>query len=194
MKPTARMTTDEDATLVAHAQAGDRAAFDALVVRHARSVGRLARRVVGNVEDAEDVVQETFVRVYQHLAGFRGQSSFRTWMLRIALNLAHDRLRARSRAPSPHDLAAGVAPHDVRPPDHAATHRDDRAALDRAVAELPPRQRLALLMKVVDGLTHVDIAKVLGTTESAARVYLAMARSTLRRRLASWWARDRRDS
>lgn len=194
MKRTDRMTTDEDAPLVARARAGDRAAFDALVVRHARSVGRLARRLVGNAEDAEDVVQETFVRVFQHLHSFRGQASFRTWSMHIALNLAQDRLRSRRKTPSPRDLAAGIAPQDAVAPDHAASGRDDRAALERAVAELPPRQRLTLLMKVVDGLTHVDIAKVLGTTESAARVYLAMARSTLRRRLASWFARDRRDA
>lgn len=194
MKRTDRMTTDEDAPLVARARAGDRAAFDELVVRHARSVGRLARRVVGNAEDAEDVVQETFVRVFQHLHTFRGQSSFRTWSMHIALNLAQDRLRSRRRMPSPRDLAAGIAQHDATAPDHAASGCDDRATLERAVAELPPRQRLTLLMKVVDGLTHVDIAKVLGTTESAARVYLSMARSTLRRRLASWFARDRRDA
>lgn len=194
MKPLARMNLDEDAPLVARARSGDRAAFDALVVRHARSVARLARRVVGNAEDAEDVVQETFVRVYQHLANFRGQATFRTWSMHIALNLAQDRLRARARTPSPRDLAAGVAPTESDAPDQAARGRDDAARLEQAMAELPPRQRLALLMKVVDGLAHVDIAKVLGTTESAARVYLSMARATLRRRLASWWARDRRDS
>ncbi|MBK6941886.1 MAG: sigma-70 family RNA polymerase sigma factor [Planctomycetes bacterium] len=194
MTRTDRMTTDEDAPLVARARAGDRAAFDALVIRHARCVARLARRVVGNAEDAEDVVQETFVRVFQHLQNFRGRSSFRTWSMHIALNLAHDRLRTRRRTPSPRDLAAGIAPLDSLAPDHAANGRDDRAALERAVADLPPRQRLTLLMKVVDGLTHVDIAKVLGTTESAARVYLSMARSTLRRRLASWFARDRRNT
>lgn len=177
--------TDRDTLLVAAAQAGDREAFEDLVRRNARAAARLAGRLLGNPEDAEDVVQESFTRAYQSLAAFRGDASFRTWVLQITLNISHDHLRRRQRRRSEEtDLLRqlDLAPCRTPGPQRRATARDEVSVLNEAVADLPARQKAALLLKVYEGLSYTEVAEVLGTTIGAARVYLALARQSLRKR------------
>ena len=179
--------TDEDAPLVAAARSGDRRSFETLVRRHARAAARLANRLLGNREDAEDVVQEAFAKAYQKLDAFRGDASFRTWVSHITMHLCHDRLRVRQRRgamvaldgvdPVPDPTAGGAAP------ERHAEARDDLALLRRAVDDLPPRQKSALVLKVYEGLPYDEVAKALGTTVASARVYLSLARQSIRRRL-----------
>ena len=177
--------TDLDAPLVEQARQGDRAALETLIRRHSRPAARLAVRLLGNREDAEDVVQESFTRAYLNLKNFRGRSSFRTWLMRITLNLAQDQLRRRSRRTADSssallDLQQLVAPEAG--PRRGVEARDQVAHLNRALEELPPRQKTALQLKIYEGLEYTEIAAVLGTTVGAARVYLALARQSLRRR------------
>ncbi len=197
MAQAAMSTLDADRPLVIAAQGGDTAAFAELVKRHSRACFRLAAKTLGNAEDAEDVVQETFTRVYQSLPRFRGDASFLTWALRITHHLAHDHLRGRRRrsaAIEPAVEAPQEAPDRAAGPARESAARDDAAALRIALDLLPVRQKTALFLKVWEGLPYTEIARVLGTTVGAARVYLSLARRELRRRLARLWSDDRRDA
>lgn len=177
--------TSEDAPLIAAAKAGDLDAFDGLVRRHGRACARLAQRLTGSREDAEDVVQEAFAKAFRFLERFREDASFRTWMLRITLHQAKDVLRRRCRR----DQMATMT--TLKDPEVESTHagptrtaeaRDEVARLRLALDELPARQRAALLLKVYEGLPYNEVAEALGTTVAAARVYLSLARQSLRRR------------
>ncbi|MFH0945108.1 MAG: RNA polymerase sigma factor [Planctomycetota bacterium] len=185
MRTEAMTKADLDAPLVAAARNGDRAALEQLIRRHARAAARLAGRLLGNREDAEDVVQESFTKAYLNLGSFRERATFRTWLLRITLNLATDLLRQRSRRPSPGGLAGqGLEgpPSGAAGPSRRAETREQIDHLHQALCDLPPRQKTALQLKIYEGLTYEEIAAVLGTTEGAARVYLTLARQSLRRR------------
>ena len=182
-----RKRTDEDARMVALARTGDRAAFEALIRLHTRAVHRLALRLVGNAEDAEDVVQEAFTKAYLNLEKFRGDCAFRTWLLHIGLSLCQDKLRRRQRRrglAAALDVAAATEelPSTAPGPAGQAEVRDQTTALTKALDDLPPRQKAALLLKVYEGFSHREVASVLGTTPAAARVYLVLARQSLRRR------------
>ncbi len=193
----ARTMTDLDAALVHAAKRGDRSAFEQLVTIHARAAGRLAERLVRSREDAEDVVQEAFVRAYTHLDSFRADSSFKTWLYRIVLSVAQDQLRRRGRslAGLENSGRTGREPVDVetvasRAESTAASESRDRIEQLRAAIEtLPHKQRAALFLKVYDGLSHQEVARAIGSTVGAARVYLALARQSLRRRFATWFER-----
>ena len=176
-------TTDEDQRLIDAARAGRRSAFDELVRRHARPAARLAGRLVGNREDAEDVVQEAFARAFQHLDGFRGGSSFRTWLLRITVHQSQDLLRRRSRSRvTTRDPALGEPLSNEPGPARRTESRDSVKRLTDALDELPPRQKAALFLKVYEGMSYDEVAAALGTTVAAARVYLWLARQSIRRR------------
>lgn len=180
-----------DTRLVATAQSGDRAAFEQLVARHARVAGRFAAQIVKNREDAEDVVQEAFVRAYTHLAGFRGEASFRSWLLRIVLGVAQDHLRRRSRRIAQHSIDPAIEVVSLDRESSDRPERVDRIAILRsAIDDLPTKQKAALLLKVYEGLSHQEVAKVIGSTSGATRVYLALARQSLRRRFAKWFRAD----
>lgn len=175
--------TNEDAPLVAASQRGDRTAYETLVRRHARAAARLALRQLGNREDAEDVVQEAFAKAFVSLASFRGEASFRTWILHITMNMCHDHLRRRRRS-GPIARLDGTEPAaSGAGPARDAQARDQLESLRAAVDDLPPRQRTALLLKVYEGLPYDEVARVLGTTVESARVYLSLARQSIRRRL-----------
>lgn len=178
------MRIDQDRELVQAAKTGSTSAFDQLVRLHARAAARLAGRLTGNLEDAEDVVQESFAKAFQNLDSFHERSSFRTWLLHITLHQAQDLLRRRARASRAgllHTVDNDSATTDPGPIERVAA-RDQVAALTRALDDLPPRQKAALFLKVYEGLSYTDVAATLGTSVTAARVYLWLARQSLRRR------------
>lgn len=158
-----------DKELITRWQRGDERAAAELVARHAQALARFAASF-GEREDIDDLVQETFVRAFQSLDGFRGDSSFRTWLFTIERRLMLDRRRALKRRP------VGVEVHE----DDAATEYD---ALDTLVAgetgkrvqqameRLSPTQREVFALRVGEGLSYREIADVVGTTEGAARVH-----------------------
>lgn len=169
--------------LVSAAREGDRAAFDELVRRTYGDVYTLAVRLTGNDDDASDVVQEAYVRAYRALRRFRGDSSFSTWMYRIATNCAFT-LRTRRNRHRTEELPADLVAHDpVVDPTLAAEASSLRAAVDRALLELPQRLRAVVVLRDVYDLSHREIAERLGISESATKVRLHRARRTLRRLL-----------
>ncbi len=161
---------EADDVLVARARQGDAAALDALVSRHLSAVFQVARRITLDPEAAEDAAQEAWILALRGLSGFRGDASFRTWLLRIAANAAKSALRRSGRrrergldpAESLPDGAADPATTAVM----AAEVRRATVALDA----LPEKQRLAVSLRIYQGLTHREIGAVLGCSEVAARV------------------------
>ncbi len=173
---------DDLAELVARARTGDRGAFDELVRVTSPQTYTLAFRLVGNEEDARDVVQETYLRAYRSIGRFRGDSSFTTWLYRITANCASSSLgtRARRRAEPLHDDAVLVD----EDPRHDPVARSEgvavRERLTSALADLPPRLRAVVVLRDVYDLPHEAIASELGISESAAKVRLHRARRKLK--------------
>jgi len=176
---------DDLAELVTRARTGDRGAFDELVRVTSPQTYTLAFRLVGNEEDARDVVQETYLRAYKGIGKFRGDAQFSTWLYRITANCAATHLGKRRK--HRHDELLEDGPYLDRSGDRDPSARADasdlRARLDDALADLPPKLRAVVLLRDVYDLPHEAIAAELGITESAAKVRLHRARRQLRERL-----------
>ena len=165
-----------DATLVEAARRGDSEAFEELVRETHRSVYGLVFRLVGNHDDAADIMQEVYVRIWRGLRSFRGDAGFATWAYRIAANTAVSFLKKRGRE------AAPVDPADLEPLEVATAEPDapaDAEALERALATLPVPMRTVVVMKDVYGFSLEEIAKQVDATEGAVKVRLFRARRKL---------------
>ena len=161
--------------LLAACRRGDRRAFEELVRLTNRRVYSLAYRLVADRQDAEDVAQEAYLRMYRGLPGFREEAKFETWMYRIVANCAMTHLRRRGRfgvVVSDEDL-------DVPSPDRASQGVVDRDELERGLAALPEGQRVPLLLKDVYGFSVREIAEELDVEEGAVKVRLHRARRRL---------------
>lgn len=180
-----------DLAVVARVKAGDRDAFRHLVERHSRSVFRLAYRLTGHEQDAEDVVQETFLRAFREIRRFEARSSFATWLYRITVNCSHDLLRQRPRAgsrPSLDDPDAGVA---LELADSSAAADPLRGLVSRRIDErvqtamngLSDQERSAFVMRHFEGLSIEEIGRVLDLKTSAAKHSVFRAVQKLRRSL-----------
>jgi RNA polymerase sigma-70 factor (ECF subfamily) len=177
-----------DAELVRRAKAGELPAFEELVSRHERRVYSLAYRMLRNPHDAEDVTQQAFVSALEHLADFREQSSFYTWLMRIASHAALKIIRKRKGLPT-ESLDDPAIPH----PEFIAEWKDSPAKLaqqnetakliEDALAELDEKHRLVFLLRDVEGLSVRETAEATGLTEANVKVRLLRARLQLRERL-----------
>jgi RNA polymerase sigma-70 factor (ECF subfamily) len=180
-----------DLAVVARVKAGDHDAFRHLVERHSRSVFRLAYRLTGHEQDAEDVVQETFLRAFREIRRFEARSSFATWLYRITVNCSHDLLRQRPRAgsrPSLDDPESRVAAELADPSAAAdplrelASRRIDER-VRTAMNGLSDQERSAFVMRHFEGLSIEDIGRVLDLKTSAAKHSIFRAVHKLRRAL-----------
>lgn len=181
--------------LLERARGGDFSAFEALVTRYERRIFGLARRIVRNEHDAEEVVQQTFITLLEHLHDFRGDSAFATWLLRIASNHALALLRREAvRAAVPlADDATRNGDDDLPFPSFIAEWRETpdqilgRAETGRilreALDQLDDKYRLTFLLRDVEGLSTAETAEALGITESNVKVRLLRARLMLREKL-----------
>ncbi len=179
-----------DDVLVERAGLGDHAAFRALVGRHGAALYRYARRLLPSAQDAEDAVQDALTAAWLGADGYRGESGVRTWLFGIQTNCVRRAARRRAHVPDPVErYADGPTATRAAPGDEPVEHllaTDLRAALDRALADLPAPQRAAWLLVEVEGLSYADTAQVLGTSHAAVRGTLERARHTLGRRFAAW--------
>ena len=189
--------SSEDLELLRCARGGDFEAFSTLVERFQRRVFAVARRIVGNQHDAEDVTQQTFLSVMDHLGDFREESSVATWILRIATNHALKVLRKRRGLPTVSlDTLVGdgedsyaALPHPEfiaqwrDEPARLAQQREVRQLIEAALAELPEKYRVVFVLRDVEGLSVKETAEVLGLTEANVKVRLLRARLDLRERL-----------
>jgi len=160
---------EDDAVLVRLARDGSARAIDALVRRHHAAVFRLCLGVLGDEDGAADATQETFVKAVRGLARFRGDAAFRTWLLSIALNEARGALRRdRRRRETGIDGVGPLADRDD--PAGRAALRDAARRVRERVAELPEKQRLAVTLRIDEGLSFREIGEIIGSSEGAARV------------------------
>jgi RNA polymerase sigma-70 factor (ECF subfamily) len=184
-----------DAELVRQAKAGELAAFEELTRRYERQVYSLAFRIVRQEQDAEDVTQEAFLSAMGHLAGFREEARFRTWLMRIATHAALKVLRKRrgldtvSLEASTEPDAEGAIPHpefiaDWRQSPEVLVHRNEtRRLLEEALNRLDEKHRLVFLLRDVEGLSVRETADALGLSEVNVKVRLLRARLQLREHL-----------
>ena len=173
---------NSDRTLVSEAGAGSREAFDELVHRYRRPVHNLVRALSVDDRDAEDLVQDIFVRAYRAIGSFRGESTFRSWLYRIALNVVYThRDRRRSKDQSHAVLADGrEALEAIAGPEDVEETYARRRAIDRALAALPDEWRLLVVLRDVQGLSYEEIAKIVKTPRGTVDSRLFRARQRLR--------------
>ncbi len=185
------MQTDEE--LVTLAMGGDSESFNQLVLRWERPIYALAYRTLGREDEARDVCQETFLRAYRALPGFKGEAKFSSWIYRIALNLCRDWIRKKRRTPvmqAPEgvdladlaDLAAARGP--VESIETLVARRQLSQRVATAMRTLPEEQRTAVILKEYHGLTFQEIAEMQGCPLSTVKTRLYQGLSVLRKQLA----------
>ena len=171
-----------DADLMARLARGEVSSLGILARRHQARVLDIAFRTLGRWDIAEDVAQETFLRVYRAARTYQPQAKFTTWLYRIVVNLCLDEQRRRAKAALPLDA---VAPEGLpASQDNPLERRELSELVRRAVQQLPDRQRLAVVLHRYDGLSHTEISEVTGWSESAVESLLVRAYATLREKLA----------
>jgi RNA polymerase sigma-70 factor, ECF subfamily len=193
-----RASQAEAGGVVAAAKAGDESAFASLVESYRRELQVHCYRMLGSLEDSEDVVQETFLRAWRRRETFRGRSSFRAWLYGIATNACLDALQRRPRVPQegssavaevswlqpyPDELLEGVPANDAEPEAELVAKETIELAFIAAIQLLPPRQRAVLISRDVLGWSSAETAALLGVSVAAVNSALQRARSTMKERL-----------
>ena len=183
-RPPRPAPTDEGLQALARlARRGDTAAFERLVIETAPVVHALALRLVGDEQDARDLVQETFLRAYRSIGRFRSEAAVTTWLYRITANCAATHLR-RHHPALPLEAALALADETVdADPERCAAHSAERASLAAALAALPSSLRSVVVLHDVYELTHDVVAAELGISRAASKVRLHRARRRLREQL-----------
>lgn len=204
IQPQERISSSMDLTdeeLVGLAQEGDRKAFEELVVRHQDRAYSLALHMcLGDMQEAQDLTQEAFLRAFRSIRNFRGDSAFYTWLFRIVVNTCLDGRRRRlhwenlfsfwrNRLDDHEEVDELEAQPDLRPgadPLANLSGRDLYKEVRKALRELPPRQRMALQLKVLHGMSLKEIAETMGTAEGTVKSHLFRATHRLQRALKDW--------
>ena len=185
------MDATEAAAVLARARQGDSEAFRVLVERHSRSLFRLAFRMTGNEQDAEDVVQETFLRAYRQLDKYEARSSFSTWLYRIASNYSLDLIRMRKRHEEKRERGSKAEERDILQsipvnapgPDRIAHSNQVQERVNEALNELSDQERTAFVLRHFEGLSIDEIGEALGTGTNATKHSIFRAVQKLRRSL-----------
>jgi RNA polymerase sigma-70 factor (ECF subfamily) len=174
--------TDED--IVARVISGERSLFEALMRRNNARVYRAARAITGDDHEAEDVMQDAYVRAYEHLGEFRGHARFSTWLLRIAVHEALARVRLGRRFDSG-GVQLDVLPMDASTlnPEQQASDIEMRRVLGTALDVLPPDFRVVFVLRIVEGLSGAETAECLGIPEETVKTRLHRARARLQHTL-----------
>ena len=175
------MSRDDDAKQIARAAEGDRMAMHALVSAHSPAIYRLALRMLGRAEDAEDVTQEAFIRAWKMLPRWKPEAKFSTWLHKVALNLCYDRLRKPKEAlfADPPDQADSA--HSQ--PEALLQRAQLKHAMEMAIMALPARQRAALTLTALEGHSNQAAADIMDLSLQATESLLARARRRLKKDL-----------
>jgi RNA polymerase sigma-70 factor, ECF subfamily len=192
------VAADNEAQLVAAAKAGDLAAFDQLVTRYERKIFRLTMHITQNREDAEDAMQEAFLKSYEHLPNFQGDSRFYTWLVRIAVNQALMKLRKRRpnqvSLDEPVETEDDLVAHQIRDwgpsPEQRFAQTELHEILNRAIAQISPDYRTVFTLRDVEGISTEETAQLLGISVPAVKTRLLRARLKLRAILSSYFQRS----
>jgi RNA polymerase sigma-70 factor, ECF subfamily len=199
-KPLASTVVREDeGLLVSAAKAGDAASFEELVNRYERKIFRLAMNITQNREDAEDVMQEAFLKSYKNLDRFQGDSRFYTWLVRIAVNEAL--MKLRKRRPNQFSLDEPLTNDDDDSvfreiedwgpsPEQRYAQTELNTILNEVIGELDPIFRVAFLLRDVEGISTDETAQILGISIAAVKSRLLRARLKLRQKLNKYFRRS----
>lgn len=187
------MTADaSDLSLVRRAQAGDKGAFDALVLKYQHKVVKLVSRYVRDLAEAEDIAQDAFIKAYRALPQFRGDSAFYTWLYRIAINTAKNAVVSRDRNPVDYrlDLQDSEDSHemhgrlkDSETPEALVLTDEIRAIVNGAIDALPEDLRTAIVLRELEGLSYEEIAATMQCPVGTVRSRIFRAREAIDRRL-----------
>jgi len=189
-----RGTGTPEQVLIERCQQGDKRAFDELLARYEAKVYNLAYRLMGNPEDANDLAQEAFLRMYKALPKFRGGSAFATWLYRIVTNLCLDELKKRRRRPQLVDEPLGEEEENVEPlvervadekasPDEVALSHERQRLVQEAIASLRRHHRAVLVLYDLQGCSYQEIAEVLKVNVGTVKSRLNRARLALKEKL-----------
>lgn len=188
----------DESQLLGKAREGDRTAFNALVTRYSRKIYRLAKHITQNDEDAEDVLQETFLKAYEHLGNFHGQSKFYTWIVRIAVNESLMKLRKRKSdrtvpLDEPLDTGEDTVVREIAVWDEDPEQQYSREELGRilqeAIETLRPSFRTVFVLRDIEELSTEETAEALGISVPAVKSRLLRARLQLREKLSRFFKR-----
>lgn len=181
------MTREQEAKIIRRIQKGDINAYEALVTEYEKNVYNLALRMTGNAEDAADMSQEAFIKAYNSLEGFRGDSKFSVWLYRIVSNVCLDFLRRQSRRPAVslsmededgEDVQLDI-PDETQSPEILLERSETRDAVRRALELLPDEQRQILLLREIQGLSYEEIAAALDIETGTVKSRIFRARKKL---------------
>ncbi|HYZ87046.1 MAG TPA: RNA polymerase sigma factor [Bryobacteraceae bacterium] len=195
--------TFDEAALVEKAKAGDDQAFNELVNRYERRVYRMAKQITQSDEDAEDVLQESFLKAYTHLDSFQGQSKFYTWLVRIAVNEALMKLRKRKSdrtvsLDEPTDTGEDTVVREIAvwedDPEQRYSREELREILDKAIESLKPAFRTVFVLRDIEEMSTEDTAEALGLSVPAVKSRLLRARLQLREKLTRLFKRKGEDA
>ena len=181
------MTREQEAAIIKQVLEGDVNAFEGLVKEYEKNVYNLARRMTGDPEDAADMAQDAFIKAYNSLGSFRGDSKFSVWLFRIVSNLCLDFLRSRKRRPTVslsvendegEDMEFEIA-DESQSPETLLEQKLTREAVRRGLDSLPPEQRQILLLREIQGLSYEEIAQVLELESGTVKSRIFRARKRL---------------
>jgi len=178
----AQTLTDDE--VVERVRNGEPALYELLMRRHNQRIYRAARAIVRDSAEAEDVMQDAYVRAYENLSNFAGRATFATWLTKIAVHEALARVRRRGRFVDAEDTMPMLA-SDGPDPEQRASERELGAALETAIDTLPDGFRTVFVMRDVEGLSTAETAECLGINEETVKTRLHRARTALRARLLS---------
>jgi len=183
---------DVDHQLVVRAQRGDKRAFELLVEKYQRKLGRLLARFIRDPAEVEDVTQEAFIKAYRALPAFRGESAFYTWLYRIGINTAKNYLMALGRrAPTSTDVEAGDAEafedgeqlRDINTPESVLLSTEIARTVNATIDELPEELRTAIQLREIEGMSYEDIARIMDCPIGTVRSRIFRAREAIAERL-----------
>ncbi len=178
---------ENDQQLVRKVQAGDKRAFDLLVLKYQHKIFALIARYVSDSHEVQDVAQEAFIKAYRALPNFRGDSAFYTWLYRIAINTAKNHLVSRGRRPPGRDVEVedaeyydgGAALRDLNTPENQLFSRELEAVVNNAIKNLPDDLRSAVTLREFDGLSYEDIAEIMDCPVGTVRSRIFRAREAI---------------
>lgn len=187
-----------DSALVQRAKAGDKGAFDLLVRKYQHRIAAVVSRFVRDYAECQDVVQDSFIRAYKSLSGFRGDSQFYTWMYRIAVNTAKNHLASRKRRPNAdvelddaEHIDGGIYIQDNDTPEHELLRQEIAQVVSKALDMLPAEIRQAITLREMEGLSYEEIAEVMSTPVGTVRSRIFRAREAIDVRLRPLYEQKR---
>jgi RNA polymerase sigma-70 factor (ECF subfamily) len=180
-QPPAEVEPERMAKVIAQAIAGDRAAFEEIVVRHERRVLTLAYRLLGNMDDAQDAAQETFLRAFKYLRRFDSSRPLEPWLVSMAVNVCRNLGRKSQQRRAVFVSGEFAEPVDPGVGPLAGLHADEqRQLLHRALAALGEKERAAVVLRDLEGMTTTEVADLLGSSEPTVRSQISVARLKIR--------------